>query len=181
MIASLTGNVIHRDLTWLIIDVAGVGYQVYVPGRIDAPVGTSCTLFCSHQVREDSETLYGFVDLAERALFELLITVSGVGPKSGLAIISASPIDRIHDAIAQADTALFEATPGIGKKVAAKIIVELKGKLVESFTGGSGDLLAALEGLGYRRPEILTVMRELPAEMTDTGEQIRWALARLSK
>lgn len=180
MIASLTGMVTHREISWLILDVQGVGYQVYIPARLSAPQGARITLFCSHQVREDSETLYGFESLAERSLFELLITVSGVGPKSALAIVSTSAPDRVHDAIYRADTTLFEATPGIGKKVAAKIIVELKGKLAESSSVGHEDLVTALEGLGYRRPEILSTIRELPTHLVDTAEQVRWALARLS-
>jgi len=180
MIAALTGTVLHRAISWLILDVQGVGYQVSVTPRLLAPVGAHVTVYCSHQVREDSETLYGFESLAERALFDLLITVSGVGPKSALAIISASSPDRVQDAISRADTTLFEATPGIGKKVAAKIIVALKGKLAESAAPGHEDLVTALEGLGYRRPEILATIRELPADLTDIADQVRWALGRLS-
>lgn len=181
MIAFLTGKVIHRDMTWLILGVGGVGYQVYIPPYIAGRVGDELSLYCSHQIREDSQSLYGFPDNAGRALFELLLTVSGVGPKSALAIVSASSAEQIQGAIDAGSTGLFEATPGIGKKVAAKIIVELKGKLAETGTGAQDDLASALEGLGYRRTEILPVLRQLPAELTDVSAQIRWALARLSK
>lgn len=188
MIACLRGRVQYRDLTWVILDVQGVGYQVLVPSHIDAVLGTEVTLYTSHQIREESMNLYGFKTLAERTLFELLLSVSGVGPKSALAIIGIGSVERIQAAIAQGETALFEAVSGIGKKAAAKIIVELKNKvtglrgdLLPTDQTSGADLVTALEGLGYRRLEILPILVELPADVGELNGQLRWALKRLSR
>lgn len=186
MIASLTGDIIHIGVGWILLEVDGVGYQVFVPKHLTNELGQKMRIFCSHQVREDSQTLYGFLTIPERQLFELLLSVGGVGPKSALAIIGIGSIERIETAIFQGEPALFEAVPGIGKKVAARIIVELKTKL-----GGTGSLLPANDGndqlvealmaLGYRRPEILRVLAELPTGHKALEEQIRWALKRLAQ
>lgn len=183
MIAALSGKVIHRDLTWLILEVGGVGYQVFTPAQLVAAVGQDLRLFCSHQVREDSQTLYGFATLAERSLFELLLTVSGVGPKSALSIVSSRPVDQVLTAIETTDISLFEAAPGIGKKVAARIIVELRGKIVDTAPGAGpeADLIVALESLGYRRAEITPLLRQLPADLADTAARVRWVLRELAK
>lgn len=184
MIASLTGEVIAAGQGWLIVEVAGIGYRIFVPPYLLTAVGSKVRLFCSHQVRQDSQALYGFASLVEWELFELLLSVSGIGPKSALSILGIGSADRIRVAILQGDPALFEAVPGIGKKAAAKIIVELKTKI-----GGSGSLLpvdhqtelvAALEALGYRSAEILPLLSQLPAEVDDLQAQIRWSLKQLA-
>lgn len=189
MIASLSGSVTHRDLSWLILEVGGVGYQVLVPSHIVAPLGSEVTLFTSHQIREDSMHLYGFMTMTERIFFELLLSVSGVGPKSALAIMGIGSVDRISAAIIKGETALFEAVPGIGKKAAAKIIIELKNKvsglrntdLLPNDATTDTDLVHALESLGYRRVEILPILVELPADVAQLDVQLRWALQRLAR
>ncbi len=186
MIASLSGQIVYVGPTWLVLETGGVGYQVFVPSQLSAQVGQPLRLYCSHQVREDSESLYGFASWGERELFEQLLSVSGVGPKSALAILGIGSIDRIQMAILQGEPALFESVSGIGKKAAAKIIVELKTKIGGSGSllpesEGAGELVEALEALGYNRAEILPLLRDLPKEHISIQEQIRWALKQLTK
>ncbi len=186
MIAFIRGEVIYRDLTWALVLTSGVGYQIFLPSTIAAPVGAEVRFFCSHQVREDSQHLYGFVTFAERSLFELLLSVSGVGPKSALAIVGSNTPPRIEQAILTGDPTLFEAISGIGRKVAAKIIVELKtkiggvGTLLPADQGVDADLITTLEGLGYRRQELGSALRELPADLTDLQAKVRWMLKRVA-
>lgn len=184
MIAYLSGHVHHRDAHWLILTVQGVGYQVYVPQQVQANTGSNCELHCSQQVREDSQTLYGFPSLRERLFFELLLTVSGIGPKSALAILGLGSVDRLENAIGAGDPALFETVSGIGKKAAAKIIVELKSKITPGgpilpIEAGQRDLIDALEQLGYRRHEVAPIIAHLPADLRQLSDQIRWALREL--
>jgi Holliday junction DNA helicase RuvA len=186
MIAKLTGKISHRSASWLILDVSGVGYKVFCHvGSLDDAALT--TLFTHHYIREDQQTLYGFTTLAELELFELLITVNGVGPKAAMAIMSSSKSDRIVNAIAQGDTAVFKAISGIGPKVAAKIIVELKSKVGGiggyDLTGfdASNEVVDALETLGYKKPEIAAVLKEMPADLKDTQTKVKWALKAMAR
>ena len=185
MIAYLHGKVLHHLGASIILEVGGVGYQVYLASRQQPAIGQDYEVYCSHQVREDSATLYGFTTPLERTWFELLLSVSGVGPKSALAIVASSQPARLEQAIIAGQTALFEAVSGIGKKVAAKIIVELKGKvgglgtLLPTETGQDSSLIEALESLGYRRAEMLPILADLPASETSLEAQIRWVLKRV--
>ena len=151
MIAYLEGLVVHREGTSIVILVAGIGYQVFPSAHTSPVVGSQIQLYCSQQVREDSLTLYGLASWLERSWFELLLSVSGVGPKSALAIVGSNPTTRIEQAISDGQTALFEAIPGIGKKVAAKIIVELKGKV----GGPERFFLATMPQLHLCKPSIV--------------------------
>lgn len=187
MIATLTGQVTHQDQNTLILEVGGIGYQISVPKHVPASVGLNLRLYCSHQVRETSNELYGFPNLTEKVLFELLLSVPGIGPKGALSILGIGSVERIETAIINGDTTVFEAVSGIGKKVAAKIIVELKTKI-----GGVGDLLPnehgidaelvnVLEGLGYRKAEFQRFLGNLPADLPDTQGRLRWVLQKLSR
>ena len=185
MIISLSGTVLHCEPHWLILEVDGIGYQVMISTQVHVSLNSQLRLYCSHQVREDSEQLYGFLTLAERTLFELLLTVSGVGPKSALGILGIGSVDRIQAAIIIGDPTLFESVSGIGKKAAAKIIVELKtkiggvGDLLPIEAGADSDLLGALESLGYRRAEIMLILGDLPTDLKTISEKVRWALKQL--
>ena len=131
MIARLRGMPAGRTPDGLILDVNGVGYLVHAtPSALRrADGGAELTVETYMHVREDALQLYGFADLEERELFEQLLSVSGVGPKVALAIVSGSPPADLRRAIALDDTARFEAIPGIGKKTAQRVVLELKGKL----------------------------------------------------
>lgn len=187
MIAYLEGTVYETHGSAAIMMVGGVGYQIILSAHLALTAGQACQIYCSQQVREDSLTLYGFPTWGERSFFELLLSVSGVGPKSALAIVGSCPLERIEQAISQGQTSLFEAIPGIGKKVAAKIIVELKGKLgglgglLPDESAGDSQLLAALEGLGYRKAEVLPILRDLPKEELKIEGQLKWVLQRINQ
>ena len=129
MISRLRGTVAARTAAGLVLDVGGVGYLLAATPRVTARVGEEATVDTYLVVREDALQLYGFASTDERELFELLLGVSGVGPKVALAIVSGSTPVELRRAIARDDTARFEAIPGIGRKTAQRVIMELKEKL----------------------------------------------------
>jgi Holliday junction DNA helicase RuvA len=158
MIAFVRGRVAALTLNSAVLDVAGVGYQVFcTPGTIaDLRLGTEAELATSMVVREDSQTLYGFADTDERDMFELVQTASGVGPKVAQAMLAVLPPDRLRVAIAGADHAALTMVPGIGRKGAERIILELKdrvGPVVAMSTPAAGawrdQVREALQGLGW--------------------------------
>ena len=160
MIAQLTGRVVGRRLDSIVLDVNGVGYLVQATQRALAKAqgGQEVSLDTFLHVREDALQLYGFAEPAERELFELLLSVSGVGPKVAIAILSGSTPTDLRRAIALGDEARFVAIPGIGKKTAQRIVLELKEKLGPVEVGGESppqELMArdALVELGYSVPE----------------------------
>jgi Holliday junction DNA helicase RuvA len=134
MIARLRGEVVERSAGAVIVDVGGVGYLVNptASARRKARPGNEVSFHTYLHVREDALQLFGFADAEERELFELLLSVQGVGPKVALAIVSGSSPDQLRRAIALEDTARFQAIPGIGKKTAQRVVMELKEKLGEA-------------------------------------------------
>ena len=186
MIARLRGRPAGRSADGLVLDVNGVGYLVAATPSVlrRAAPGAEVTVETYLHVREDALQLYGFADAEERELFVHLLTVSGVGPKVALAVVSGSPAADLRRAIALGDHARFQAIPGIGKKTAERIVLELKEKLgtvVEPVLAAAGDapshLVArdALVELGYSVADaeraLAAVDPELPA-----GERVRLAL-----
>jgi Holliday junction DNA helicase RuvA len=157
VIAQLRGKPVGRSAEGLVLDVGGVGYLVQATPRALARTDGSreTTIVTYLHVREDALQLYGFADVAERQLFEQLLAVSGVGPKVALAIVSGSTPEELRRAIAREDTARFEAIPGIGRKTAQRVVLELKGSidadLVSEVVDGDGHVIAreALVELGY--------------------------------
>ncbi len=142
MIARLAGTVLEKHPMRVVIDVAGVGYDVHVPLSSFSAVGepgTSLTLRIHTHVREDALVLYGFASALEQLLFERLIGVSGIGPKLALAVLSGLPPAELVQAIAGSDVARLTSTPGVGKKTAERIVLELKDKITRGDTGGSRD------------------------------------------
>ena len=176
MISRLRGAPAGRTLDGLVVDVAGVGYLVSAtPSVLRRADGASdVTVETYLHVREDALQLYGFADAAERALFVQLLGVSGIGPKVALAVVSSASPDELQRAIALKDSARFQAIPGIGKKTAERIVLELEGSILESapVTGSEAprELVArdALVELGYSVIEaeqaLAGVDPELPAE-----------------
>jgi holliday junction DNA helicase RuvA len=179
VIARLRGTVAARTAAGLVLDVGGVGYLVAATPRVAARVGEEATVETYLHVREDALQLYGFATADERALFELLLGVSGVGPKVALAIVSGSTPTELRRAIARDDTARFEAIPGIGRKTAQRVVLELKEKLTAAFgvdVAGGGVLARdALVELGWSLPDaeraLAGVDESLPVE-----DQVRAAL-----
>ncbi len=183
-IARLNGVVVERGPDWLIVDVNGVGYQVYGPaGTVAAArVGAEISLHTHLAVREDDMTLYGFATSDERRLFQTLIGVSGVGPKVGLALLSVMTADELSYAIASGNAAALARAPGVGQKLASRIALELRGKLVAEapavLPGDSSDVVAALMGLGYTQAEATEAVAksELPPD-APVEDKVRLALA----
>ena len=183
MIARLRGTPVASTSEGLVLDVGGVGYLVAAtPSAVrKAAAGDEVALETYLHVREDALQLYGFSDRAERELFVQLLTVNGVGPKVALAIVSGSPAEELRRAIVRGDHARFEAIPGIGKKTAQRVVLELKEKLGTAVDTSvpSGDLVArdALVELGYTLVDaeraLAGVDPELPPE-----QRVREALQR---
>lgn len=198
MIGSLRGRLLDRDHDGeLLVEVAGVGYRVQVTPSTSVTIGDiddEVFVHTHHAVREDSETLYGFATIDERRVFETLIGSHGVGPALGLAILSVHDPDALRRAVADDDLAALCLVPGVGKKTAARLLVELKSRLdvPERDTGpvvvgatGSGtpdsrtDVRVALEGLGYGSDEIRAALVDLP-DSGESSELLKEALRRLA-
>jgi Holliday junction DNA helicase RuvA len=172
MIASLFGTIRYLRLDQAIIDVNGVGYQVHITAKTSSQlsIGRDYQVFTSLVVREDSMTLYGFNESDERELFELVQTVSGIGPKVALAITAVMGIDDLAAAVNSKDESAIAAVPGIGKKGAQRLILELSGKLdfahpASKVTGFSwrDQLIDALTGLGFARKQAEQAVNEIAA------------------
>lgn len=185
MIASLNGTVSSVASNSLVLDVSGVGYLVNVTPNVAlaASVGAQLRLHTEMIVREDSQNLFGFAELEELKLFQLLLTVSGVGPKSALAAVSALNAEQIAVAVQNEDDGVFKSVPGIGPKTAKLIIVQLAGKLqpVSSRPTGQQDLLTALIGLGFNEKVAALAIEKTQAHGLSVSDGLRAALQHLSK
>jgi Holliday junction DNA helicase RuvA len=194
VIAFLRGRVAARTGAYCVLDVGGVGYRVAMPtGALVAlpPVGEVVTVLTHLQVREDDMSLFGFLAEEERELFELLITVSGIGPKVALAVLSAIPPVMLAQAVAAEDVPLISTIPGIGKKTAQRIIVELKDRLeVEGLAPvkagralpAQTEARDALVGMGFASAEAATAVSGYEAADGDepvVEDIVRFALKRL--
>lgn len=183
MIGSIHGSVIDQGDNWTILETAsGVGYRIVIGSQVFLP-GTQLRLYTHHHVREDASDLYGFQSLEDLRVFELLITVSGVGPKIGQTIVTTLGREAIADAVGNNQPVIFKSVSGVGQKMAEKIIVELRNKLTAtpgSGTGGSSELFDALMSLGYKQQEILETLKEIDGT-APTSEQLKQALRRLGK
>ncbi len=180
MIASVRGRVIARGADHVVVEVDGVGYKVFVPRQ---PESDDALLHTHHVAREDGQFLFGFSTREELALFELLIGVSGVGPKAALAMLSVSRPAELAAAIAAGDTAAIARAPGVGKKTAERLVVDLRGRMAKV----SGELpgpavvedeaAAALVALGYTPAEAAAALRGVPkVDAASTEERVRSAL-----
>jgi Holliday junction DNA helicase RuvA len=194
VIGSLRGVLLDRDLSGeVLVEVGGVGYRVTVAPRtavamqLDAPV----FLHVHHHIREDAQTLYGFLAREERVAFEALITAHGVGPALAMAILSVHSPAALRDAVAADDLDALCLVPGVGKKTAARLVIELKNKLdlpasavtvvpgsASATSSAVADVREALAGLGYSTEEIREALRSLPAG-TDSAALLREALGLL--
>lgn len=187
MISYLSGKVqIIRD-GWAIIDVAGVGYKVYINADLASQIhkDENIELYTYTHVREDILALYGFQELEELDFFEMLISVSGVGPKAALNILSVASIDKLKASIRNQDPTLLSSVSGIGKKTAEKVVIELKNKLGargDIFTGAKSDeVYDALIQLGFKREEVGAAIANLPEDIEKTEDKLKYCLSRLRK
>lgn len=190
MIGRLTGTLLEKNPPQVLIDAQGVGYEVDVPMSTfyNLPaVGEKVILLTHFAVREDGHFLYGFASEAERFAFRQLIRIAGVGARTALAVLSGLSVTDLAQAVAQQESGRLVKVPGIGKKTAERLLLELRGKLadalptaVQSVGDSRGDILNALLALGYNEREALSAMKPLPADV-GTSDGIRQALKLLSK
>lgn len=191
MIGSITGTPTITTDKYALIDVLGIGYKVFLTTGTLSDITKdhdSITLFTHLIVREDALDLYGFTTMQERDFFELLISVSGVGPKGALGILSVSSIDNLKKAIASSEVSYLTSVSGIGKKTAEKVVIELRDKLAifktdeNGFTlRGDSDVIEALKTLGYTQNEARDALQQIPNTVTDTNTKIKEALKILGK
>ena len=189
MIGSLRGAVLERTTEGeVLLEVGGVGYLVTVSSRVLAELepGTSVFLYVHHHIREDAQTLYGFASRDDRSTFQALIGTHGIGPALAVAILATHPPEALFDVVSNNDAAALTLVPGIGKKTAERLIIELRDRLsVPVLDAGEGnsvsavaDVRDALAGLGYGTEEIRDVLRELPTG-DDSSTLLRDALKML--
>ena len=186
MIAKIEGQISYIGNRFLIVDVSGVGYKLFVTNEAISlsEVEESIKLWVHTAVRENSIDLYGFLDIEELSFFELLLDVSGIGPKSALSTLSVAPVSTLRKAIASGDTTYLNKVSGIGRKTAEKIIIELKDKLKE-YEGDIAtsqvmqeerDILEALRTLGYSQDEAREAIKKIPSNMTEMNNRLKEAL-----
>lgn len=185
MIGRLQGTLLLKNPPQVLIDVHGVGYDVDVPMSTlyDLPaVGAQVTLLTHFVVREDAQLLYGFLTEGEREAFRLLLRISGVGPRTALAVLSGMSVQDLAQAVSLQESGRLTKVPGIGKKTAERLLLELKGKFGDALAGGAApasdtgaDVLRALLALGYSEKEASLAIKSLPAGVS-VAEGIKLAL-----
>ncbi|MDP3661385.1 MAG: Holliday junction branch migration protein RuvA [bacterium] len=187
MISHLTGTVLEKGARFAIVDVGGVGYKVWATDDTlhELKIGVTAKLRTHHTVREDAQELFGFLDEDDLALFELLIKISGIGPKTALNILNVATPETLRRSITSGETAYLTKISGIGKKTADKIILELKEKLG---TGTEGttlkdevDALEALKSLGYSHAEAREALKKVENSVAGTSARVKAALKLLGK
>lgn len=185
MIGYLKGKLLFQNETSLILDTGNVGYKVLcpLPTLLSIGEGDELSLYIYTHVREDQITLFGFKDHSELFLFEKLISVSGIGPKGALSMLSIHSPASVADAVERGDAQALSATPGVGKKTAEKIIIELKGKLLNLLGKEENDSAhearLALETLGYSSKEIHLSLQNIDTDNKNTSAIIKEALQQL--
>ena len=192
MIGRLTGKLIEKQPPQIIVDVQGLGYELDVPMSTfyNLPgLGESITLFTHLVVREDAHLLYGFGSDNERRAFRQLLKISGVGPKLALSVLSGLSVADLAQTVAMQETGRLTKIPGVGKKTAERLVLELRDKLdhgpvtsgsISSPKANSGDVLNALLALGYNDREAQWALKQIPNDLS-VSESIRQALKQLSK
>jgi holliday junction DNA helicase RuvA len=189
MIAKIKGKIEYLKDNYVVVDVQGVGYKifltVYTFGKI---VGQeNADLFIHTHVREDAIDLYGFLTMEELEMFELLISISGVGPKSGLGILTVATPKTIRTAILNEDPAILTKVSGVGKKTAERVILELRNKIADMSEsekeGATGDMdaIEALTSMGYSVTEARDALKLVPVDVKDIGQRVGAALKSLGK
>jgi Holliday junction DNA helicase RuvA len=188
MIGRIRGSLVHRGVSSVVVDVAGVGYDVAVTPRTLAElpsVGEEVVLHTHLHVREDQLALYGFASAADKDVFGLLLGVSGVGPKVAMAILATLGFEQLQSAVATDDVAALTEVPGIGKRSAQKLLLELKPRfdMADATIEASGPLSEvreALTSLGYAPDEVRGTLRDMPGDLS-VEEMLRRALQALGK
>lgn len=190
MIRSIRGTVIDTTAEYIVIETGGIGYKVAMPLGTTPAMGESVLIFTHLAVRENALDLYGFAHDAALSMFELLITLPKIGPKSALQILNQADINLIQTAIIKQDASYLAKMSGMSKKTAEKIVLELKDKVhglrtaetyTDSYTGGDTDVLDALVALGYSERDARDVLVHIGEEISETNARIKAALQMLGK
>jgi Holliday junction DNA helicase RuvA len=191
MIGRITGTLAEKSPPLVLIDVNGVGYEIDVPMStfFNLPgLGERVTLLTHFVVREDAQVLFGFLTAPERAAFRLLVKISGVGPRTALAILSGLSVGELAQAVTRQDSGRLVKVPGIGKKTAERLLLELKGKLGADLalptstpvSDAQADIVQALVALGYNEREANAALKALPADV-GVSDGIKLALKALNR
>lgn len=192
MISYLKGKILNRGANFIILRVGDVGYKIFVNAGMlaDFNVGAEAEIYTHQHVREDALDLYGFKSMEELEMFEMLLSISGIGPKSALGVLSVGSVEDIKESISSGDPHLLTKVSGIGRKTAERVVLELREKVGQIADGRrqtangrnfSGDEIDALMALGYSMQQAREALRSVDKNVKDSGERIREALKRLSK
>ena len=189
MISYLEGKIFLKTEKFVILNVGGVGYKIFLSKKSLNKItkkGEKLKIFCFLNVRENSLELYGFLDFKELEFFEILNNISGVGPKAALEISSLGPLEKIKERILTQDEKIFEGIPGIGRKKAMTIILELSGKIKKfsekkDSSSEDNDVESALISLGFSKKAVKEAIKKLPKNLKTSEEKIREALKLLGK
>lgn len=185
MIASIDGKIMYKDIRFAVVEVGGVGYKIFLSlaSLVKTKIGENAKFWTHLHVREDAMELYGFLEKSELEFFESLISISGIGPKSALGVISLAPVTTLRRAISSGDTSYLTKVSGIGRKTAEKIILELRDKFVADKISDIGtemehdsDILDALLSLGYTQKEARDMVQKIPANIKGRENRLKEAL-----
>ncbi len=190
MISFLRGKIINKGQGYIVLEVRDVGYKVFINPTMhaDLDIGSEIDCYTHHYIREDAMDLYGFKSLDELELFELLLSISGIGPKSALGTLAIATPEDVKESISRGDPALLQKVSGIGKKTAERVVLELREKIGHISTGavsegdgsmGSGEEIDALMALGYSMQQARDALKDVPPDIKDSGERIREALKKM--
>lgn len=198
MISYIKGTIIHKGANFIILEAAGIGYKITVHEDLGAGLGNGeeTALYTHQYVRENALELYGFESYEKLELFELLLSISGIGPKSALNSVYIASVGEFKSSVSSGDPSLLAKVAGVGKKTAERAVLDLRGKIGELDTppsasgdgagyrrdgGGVAEEAEALIGLGYSRQQALEALKKVPEEVVDSGERIREALKMIGK
>lgn len=193
MIAYLKGKIKNKGQGYVILEIRDIGYKVYVNETLctELDIGQPSEFYIYQNIRENASDLYGFLNLDQLELFELLLSISGVGPKSAIGVMSVAKVEDVKDSIAQGDPSLLTKVSGIGKKTAERIVLELRTK-ISSLPGASipgqaegasasADEIDALLALGYSLQQARSALQQVDPNIKDSGERIKAALRDIGK
>lgn len=191
MIYSLFGKLIVKKSVFAVVETSGIGFKIFIsPKTFKAlpKLGSRLRFFCSFRVKQDGAELFGFLKEDELDFFEMLNSITGVGPRIALKITGIADVDKLLAAVNQKRTDLLIKTSGIGKKTANRIILEISDKFqskkdveILSLMESDGDIEEALRGLGYKQREILEALKKIPSKFKKTEERLKMALKFLGK
>ncbi|OIO08347.1 Holliday junction branch migration protein RuvA [Candidatus Falkowbacteria bacterium CG_4_10_14_0_2_um_filter_41_15] len=192
MISYLKGNIIYKNNNYLILDVVGVGYSIYLSEKLlqEVKINSAATFYIHQHVREDALDLYGFKNVEDLELFGMLLSVSGIGPKSALGVLSVASSQEVIQSIARGDSVLLTKVSGIGQKTAERLVLELKSKIIKlggqslddfgsAITGS--DEIDALMSLGYSFLEAREALRAVSPSIVESGARVKEALKNMRK